>query len=430
MPPRGDAVVLCCAVVAEQRDLDIVVFGASGFVGRLVAGYLADHAPDGVRLGLAGRSQERLAAVRSDLGPRASSWPLITADSGDPRSLNELAARTRVVATTVGPYRRNGLQLVEACTNARTHYADLTGEIAFMRDSIDTYHDAAARTGVRIVHACGFDSIPSDLGVLLLHNAAQTDGSGDLEDTTLVVSALKGSLSGGTIASMKGQLEEVRAEPRLRRLVADPYALSPDRAEEPALGDERDLMTVRRDDDLGMWVGPFVMAGANTRVVRRSNALQGWEYGRGFRYREVTGFGTGVSAPLKGAAMAAGLAGLVAGLTFGPSRAVLDRLLPAPGEGPNERARKAGHFRIDIHARTSNGTRYISRVAARGDPGYAATSVMLGEAALCLAGDEDRLPDRAGVLTPATAMGMRLVERLQAAGMTLRVQRASSPPSG
>jgi short subunit dehydrogenase-like uncharacterized protein len=290
-----------------------------------------------------------------------------------------------------------------------------------MRESIDTCHDEAARGGVRIVHACGFDSIPSDLGVLLLHDAAEADGAGDLEETTLVVSALKGSLSGGTIDSMKVQLQEARADARIRRLVADPYALSPDRAEEPALGDERDLMTVRRDKDLGLWVGPFLLAGSNTRVVRRSNALQGWAYGRRFRYREVTGYGSGALAPLKGAGMAATVGGLAAGLSFGPSRAVLGRMLPAPGEGPSEKARQAGSFRIEIHARTSNGARYIGRVSASGDPGYAATSLMLGEAAMCLAGDE--LPARTGVLTPATAMGARLVERLRAAGMTLSVQR-------
>jgi short subunit dehydrogenase-like uncharacterized protein len=408
--------------VTEQRDLDVVVFGATGFVGRLVAAYLAGHDPDGVRIGLAGRSRERLAALRSSLGPAAASWPLIEARSDDRASLDVLAARTRVVATTVGPYRRLGMPLVLACIEAGTHYADLTGEVAFMRDTIDTCHDEAVRRGVRIVHACGFDSIPSDLGVLLLHDVVHRDGAGDLEDTTLVVSALKGSLSGGTIDSMRVQLDEVRAEPRVRRLVADPYALSPDRAEEPALGDERDLMTVRRDRGLGLWVGPFIMAGSNTRVVRRSNALQGWAYGRRFRYREVTGFGSGPMGPIKGAGMAGMVVGLGAGLSFGPSRALLGRVLPAPGEGPNEQSRRAGYFRMDIHAQTSSVARYISHVAATGDPGYAATSVMLGEAAMCLARDE--LPDRGGVLTPATAMGMRLVERLRAAGMTLSVQRA------
>jgi short subunit dehydrogenase-like uncharacterized protein len=410
--------------VTEQRDLDVVVFGATGFVGRLVAAYLAGHSPDGVRIGLAGRSQERLAAIRSGLGPAAASWPLIEASSDDRASLEALAACTRVVATTVGPYRRLGMPLVQACVEVGTHYADLTGEVAFMRDTIDTCHDEAVRRGVRIVHACGFDSIPSDLGALLLSDAVHRDGAGDLEDTTFVVSALKGGMSGGTVDSMRVQMEEVRAEPRVRRLIADPYALSPDRAEEPDLGDERDLMAVRRDKDLGLWIGPFLLAGANTRVVRRSNALQGWAYGRRFKYREVTGYGSGPMAPLKGAGMAGVVGGLAAGLSFGPSRAVLGRVLPSPGEGPSEKARQAGFFRIDIHTRTSGGARYIGHVAAKGDPGYAATSMMLGEAAMSLAGDE--LPARGGVLTPATAMGTRLVERLRGAGMTFSVTRGAS----
>jgi short subunit dehydrogenase-like uncharacterized protein len=173
-----------------------------------------------------------------------------------------------------------------------------------------------------------------------------------------------------------------------------------------------------------MWVAPFLLAGSNTRVVRRSNALQGWAYGRRFRYREMTGHGNGVMGPIKGAAMVGMVGGLAAGLSFGPSRAVLGRVLPAPGEGPSEKARKAGFFRIEIHAQTSNGTRYIARVSASGDPGYAATSLMLGEAATCLV--RDPLPDRAGVLTPATAMGMALVERLRSAGMTLTVERAGA----
>ncbi len=408
-------------MAAEQRELDVVVFGATGFVGRLVAEYLSRAAPDGLRVGLAGRSLDRLAAVRSGLGPKAAAWPLIEADSSDVSSLNGLVARTRVVATTVGPYRRLGMPLVRACVEAGTHYADLTGEVAFMRESIDTCHDEAARRGVRIVHACGFDSIPSDLGVLVLHDAVKADGAGDLEDTTLVIAALKGGMSGGTIDSMRVQVQEVRADPQIRRLVADPYALSPDRAEEPSLGDERDLMTVRHDSALGMWIGPFLLAGANTRVVRRSNAVQGWAYGRRFRYREVTGFGSGVMAPIKGSAMASTVLGLSAGMSFAPSRAVLGRVLPSPGEGPSAKSRDAGYFRIAIHAMTSSGARYVARVAASGDPGYAATSMMLGEAAMSLARDE--LPARAGVLTPATAMGMQLVARLRAVGMTLNIAR-------
>ena len=408
---------------AADRELDVVVFGATGFVGRLVASYLAGHAPDGVRIGLAGRSAERLEQTRSRLGPAASQWPLLVADSADPDSIEAMARATRVVATTVGPYRRLGMPLVEACARAGTHYADLSGEVLFLRESIDRCHDLAAGTGTRIVHCCGFDSIPSDLGVLLLHEAARADDAGDLEDTTLVLTAMKGGVSGGTLASGMGQWKEMATSAESRRVVQDPYALSPDRPGEPLLGDQHDLEWARYDPDLGIWISPFVMAGLNTRVVRRSNALQNWAYGRRFRYREVTGFGAGRVAAVPATALAAGLKSLTAGMAFGPARALASRLLPVLGEGPSEKARRTGFFRMEIHARTSAGARYVGKVEASGDPGYAATSVMLGESALCLAIDRDRLPDRAGVLTPATAMGGALAERLRSAGQILAVSR-------
>ncbi len=409
--------------MSGDRELDVVVFGATGFAGRLVAGYLAGHAPGGVRVGLAGRSAQRLADVRERLGAAVSAWPLLAADSADPVSVAALARAARVVVSTVGPYRGRGLALVEACAAAGTDYADLAGEVLFIRDSIDRCHDSAVSAGARIVHCCGFDSVPSDLGALLLHHAARGDDAGDLQDTTLVVTALKGGISGGTLTSMMGQQDEVRASTERRRVVRDPYALSPDRAAEPGLGDERDLDWVSYDSDLRMWVGPCVMAGINTRVVRRSNALQGWAYGRRFRYREVTGFGAGPAAPMLGAAASAALKAAEAGLAFGPSRAVLGKLLPAPGQGPGEKTRRTGLFRLQIHTRTTAGVRYLGTIQAQGDPGYAATSVMLGESALCLALDRDRLPDRAGVLTPATAMGTALAGRLRSAGHTLATRQ-------
>jgi short subunit dehydrogenase-like uncharacterized protein len=406
--------------MASPRDLDVVLFGATGFVGKLTADYLTRAAPDGARVGLAGRSQAKLERTREELGARAANWPLIVADSGDAGALAELAGRTTAVATTVGPYRRYGMGLVEACAAAGTHYADLTGETLFMRETIDRF-DAVARTsGARIVHTCGFDSIPSDIGVLVLHEAA-----GELEDTTLVVRRIKGGVSGGTLASLKGTVDDVKKDRSLAKVLADPYALSPDRDAEPRLGDEADLRGAEHSEELGTWLGPFVMASVNTRVVRRSNALQGWAYGRRFRYREVMAFGAGLAGRAKALGMGGGMAALAVGFALPPSRFVLDRVLPAPGEGPKEELVRQGFFVIEIHARTPAGGRCVCRVEAQGDPGYGATCVMLGEAALCLGLDGDRLPDRAGVLTPATAMGTTLADRLRAAGQTFEVSSAS-----
>jgi short subunit dehydrogenase-like uncharacterized protein len=410
----------------DDRELDLILLGATGFVGRLTAGYLAEHAPPGLRIGLAGRSERRLAEVRAGLGTAAQEWPLIVADSTDPQDAQSLARMAGAIATTVGPYRRLGLPLAQACAEAGTDYADLTGEVLFIRDTIDSCHQAAVRTGARIVHSCGFDSVPSDLGVLLAHDAAAADGAGDLEDTTLVVTALRGGISGGTLASGLGQFDDMRASTGNRRIVTDPYALSPDRAAEPSLGDERELSWVRYDPGLAQWTGPFMMAGFNSRIVRRSNALLGWAYGRRFRYREVTGFGTGRAAYARAMAVTAGFTALMAGVALPQSRALLRPLLPKPGEGPREKTRRMGFFRLQVHARTSSGARYLTKVEAHGDPGYAATSVMLGESTLCLALDRDRLPDRAGILTPATAMGVTLADRLRAAGQTYGARRVTA----
>lgn len=402
------------------REFDVVVFGSSGFVGRLVAGHLARRAPPGLRVALAGRDRGRIAAVRDSLGAAAADWPILVADAADGAALGDVAARAGVVATTVGPYAKFGLPLVGACAAAGTDYADLTGEVWFVRRSIDAFHAAAAASGARIVHACGFDSIPSDLGVLLAWRRAQADGAGPLGDTTLVLRKAKGGFSGGTIDSLRHQLRMEAADPAVARLVRDPHALCPDRAAEPAVAPrsfEADLAWPRRDPRLGQWVGPFVMAPFNTRVVRRSHALLEHVYGPRFRYREVVGLGGSATAPLKGALVSAALGGLVAGLRFAPTRLLLDRLLPRPGEGPDRAARENGMFALDVVAETASGARYGTRVAARCDPGYAATAIMLGESALALALDHERLPDRAGVLTPAVALGEVLAERLRAAGM-------------
>ncbi|WP_323132336.1 saccharopine dehydrogenase family protein [Kineococcus indalonis] len=401
------------------RELDVVLFGASGFVGRLTAAHLAEHAPPGTRVGLAGRSPQRLQRVREELGPAAADWPLLGADSGDEASLRRLAGAARVVVTTVGPYLRHGLPLVRACAEAGTHCADLTGEVLFARRSADAFHATARGSGARVVHSCGFDSVPSDLSVLLAHERAAADGAGPLTEATLEVRSARGGVSGGTVDSLRLQLDTARADPAARRLLADPYALSPERAAEPDLGPQRDVFTPHRRAGDGAWAAPFVMAPCNTRVVRRSNALLGHAYGPRLRYREVVAL-TGPAAPVGAFAVTGVLAALAGALSLRPARPLVDRLLPAPGSGPGERTRRSGRFRVELDARTGQGRRYRTTVAAQGDPGYAATAVMLGESALALALDGEHLPDAAGVLTPATGIGTVLADRLRARGFTLR----------
>lgn len=403
-----------------MTDHDLAVYGATGFVGTLLAAYLAEHAPPTLRVALAGRSREKLAAVRAGLPAAGRDWPLVVADSADAGSLAALAGSTRVLATTVGPYARYGLPVVEACARAGTGYADLTGELLFVRAVLDRYDAVARGSGARIVHSCGYDSVPSDLATLLLHRAAAADGAGGLTDVRLVAFA-RGGFSGGTIDSMRGHLDELRADRAHRRIAADPYALSPDRAAEPDTRQPRDAGPPARTPE--GWTAPFLMAGYNTRIVRRSNALQGWAYGRGLSYGEVMGCGRGPVGAATATGVTAGLAAFVGAMSLPPTRAVLDRLLPSPGSGPDEQARSKGWFRMVVDAGTESGRRYRAVAAGPGDPGYAATAVMLGESALALALDD--LPDRAGSLTPATAFGEVLVDRLRAAGHTYEVTPVS-----
>lgn len=430
----------------QARDFDIVLVGATGFVGRLTAGHLSEHAPEGTRIALAGRSRVRLDALAAELGGAAASWPRIVIDVSDPAACADLAARTKVLVTTVGPYAIHGGELVKACALAGTHYADLTGEVLFVRDSAEAFHDVAQRTGARIVHSCGFDSIPSDLGVWETARVAADEGAGTLTDTVLFVRSLKGGLSGGTIDSMRRQAIAARESLEDRRAIADPYGLSPERAAEPTKADRADSappappvsragrvrsvtkrlgsrLPVRRTED-GHWTGPFVMATFNTRIVRRSNALLGWQYGRAFRYHEVTDFGSSVSSPLRATGLTAGLLGIVAGLSYSPTRKVVDRFLPAPGEGPDEQTRVNGRFTLEVVAGTTSGSKYATKVAADADPGYNGTAIMLGQSALCLALDD--LDSEGGVLTPAVAMAAPLIERLRTRGFTISTRRCPS----
>lgn len=341
---------------SAQREFDIVLYSATGFSGMLTAQHLAQRDTN-ARIALAGRSPQRLRAVRDKLGPLASDWPLVVADASQPATLEEMATRAQVILTTVGPYTRYGLPLVAACAKAGTDYADLTGELMFCRNSIDLYHKQAADTGARIVLACGFDSIPSDLNVHHLYRRAAEDGTGELAETNLVLRSFSQRWApGGSVATYSEAMRTASSDPEAYRLVNDPYTLTTDRSAEPDLGPQPDF-SMRRGRDLapelaGFWTGAFVQGPFNTRIVRRSNALQDWAYGKQFRYSETMSLGRSFAAPIASAAVTGVIAG---GIGLGnkyfsrlPQRA-LERVTPKPGTGPSQ---KAGNAAITAVRRT------------------------------------------------------------------------------
>jgi short subunit dehydrogenase-like uncharacterized protein len=405
----------------SEREFDLIVFGATGFTGTLVADYLLErygHRND-LRWAIAGRSQEKLDALKVELGEDAATLETIVVDSADGPALAAMARRTRVVITTVGPYALYGSALVAACVEAGTNYCDLAGEVQWIRKMIDRHHARAEETGARIVHCCGFDSIPMDMGVYFLQQEAQRRHGAFCASIALFVKATRGSASGGTLASMINIVREAREDRNVARILANPYALNPEGEREGP--DGRDQQNAAYDEDAGCWTAPFVMAGVNTRVVRRSHALAGYPYGKEFRYREAVMTGKGPGGWLKGSGMTLALGGLVLGISLSPTRRLLQKFfLPSPGEGPGPEAREAGFFNLMQVGKLPDGTVMRTRITGDRDPGYGSTSKMLAESAVCLAKDE--LPSRGGVLTPATAMGDALLRRLRDnAGLTFDV---------
>lgn len=415
------------------QEVDILLVGAAGFVGRLTAEYLARAAPAGTRVALTGRDPDRLAAVRDSLPSPGRDWPIVTLDLTDTAQVERVVAASRVVVSTAGPYLRLGLPLVVACASAGVHYADLTGEVLFVYRSIEQADRLARASGARIVHSCGFDSVPSDLGMWLTATTAAKAGDGPIASARLHVRAARGGLSGGTIDSMRQVMIEAAGSAGARRILSDPHALTDSpghRASDSAApldpGAWRLPGGLRRGGRSGIWAAPFPMAGVNTAIVQRSNALlaeRGDGYGDGLRYHEVMDTGRGLRGALRAGGIAAGLGVTAAGLAFPPTRALLDRVLPRPGEGPSETSMDAGLFRMRIEARTSTGARYRTDVGADLDPGYRGTAVMLGQSALALAAGEGTT--HGGVQTPAAAIGPALVDRLLAEDFTFSCTRAA-----
>ena len=404
-------------------SLDVVAFGATSFVGKILCHYLLEEFGTHGKLkwAAAGRSKAKLEELRDSLGAEARTLPLVVADAADAPALRKLCASTRVVVSTVGPYALHGEPLVKACAESGTDYCDLTGEVQWIRRMVQRYEATARKSGARIVHCCGFDSIPSDLGVHFLQGQARSRLGAPCTRVKMRVKVMRGGFSGGTVASLMNVIKEARADPALRKELADPYSLCPPGGSQKPRQPE--VRSAEFDADFGAWVAPFVMSAINTRIVHRTNALSERAYGADFLYDEATLMGPGPEGWLAANAMVAGLAGFMLAGAIGPLRLALARfVLPKPGEGPSPEAQRKGSFDLRFFGTTADGRRIRTKVTGDRDPGYGSTGKMLGQAAACLALDVDKAATPGGFWTPATIFGDRLIRRLtDHAGLTFEL---------
>ena len=369
---------------------------------------------------MAGRSRGKLERVRQALGAGAGDIPLLLANADDETALTTMCQQTRVVISTVGPYALYGSELVRICAETGTDYCDLTGEVQWIRRMIDANEAAAKRSGARIVHCCGFDSVPSDLGLRFFQQEAQNRFGTPLERVKMRVKAARGGFSGGTVASLMNVVKEAKQDPALRKQLANPHLLCPPDAQRGAR--QPNVTFAEYDEDARSWVAPFVMAAINTRVVHRSNAIAGFPYGREFTYDEAMMTGISSKGRVMAMSVSLGLAGFMAASVLPPSRWVLERfVVPKPGEGPTPKEQEQGFFDIRFYGQSPDGELLITKVTGDRDPGYGSTGKMLGEAGACLALD---IPENAagGFWTPATLLGDAFAERLREhAGLTFEV---------
>jgi len=403
------------------KKYDVIIWGATGFTGRLVAEYINKKYGVGqsVKWAMAGRNMDKMAKVANEMG--ITGVDFIQADSHDRVSLDAMCAQATVICTTVGPYAKYGTELVESCIANGADYCDLTGEVQWMRKMIDEHQEEAKANGVRIVHTCGFDSIPSDMGVYFLQREAMERLGQYCDQVKLRVKAFKGGLSGGTYASLSYVMEQAQEDRNVYKTLTNPYGLNP--VGEQTGPDKQDLRSVVKDEDLNVHIGPFIMAGINTKVVRRSNALRAYPFGKDFLYDEAVITGKGLGGKLKGYGMLAGLGVLMAGKPGSIMKKLVDKTQPKPGEGPNQEQREKGFYNIILLGKIDEKVVLKATVTGDRDPGYGSTSKMLAESAICLALDKDKTPKTSGMLTPSVAMGDLLLERLEAdAGLTFTIE--------
>ncbi|MDG2457234.1 MAG: saccharopine dehydrogenase NADP-binding domain-containing protein [SAR86 cluster bacterium] len=387
--------------MSNENKFDVVIYGATGFTGKLIAEYMVSqygHNQD-VTWAMAGRNLEKLEQVRDEIKANHDT-PLLVVNSEDRSSLDSMAAQTKCVLTTVGPYQLYGSDLVAACAEGGTDYVDLTGEPGWMYEMIQQNEESAKKTGSRIVFSCGFDSIPFDLGVLYVQDAAKEKFGKPAPHVRGRVRAMHGEFSGGTVASLTATMSTLREKPELIKVLANPFSLSGNFKGPEQLDDSRALF----DEKLEMWIAPFIMASINTKNIHRSNALMGHAYGEDFRYDEMSIAGSGDEGKARAEFMA----------TLNP---LVGDDMPAPGEGPSKESRENGNFNVLFCADMPNGETLNATVTGDMDPGYGSTSKMIAESAVCLV--KDCLELEGGIYTPAPSMGKKLITRLVAnAGLT------------
>ena len=398
----------------ESKDFDIIIWGATGFTGRLVAEYIfKNYSSEKLNWAIAGRDKKKLINVRDKIADE--NIPIIIADSFDEMSLTKMTQKTKVICSTVGPYSKYGSLLVKSCIKTNTHYCDLAGEAQWIRKIVDTYHQEAKNKKIRIVNSCGFDSIPSDMGVYFIHKNLP-DVNIKLDNISMRLSGFKGSLSGGTYASMNNIITEASKDSLIRKILTNPYGLNPEGQRSGP--DKRDLNKVKYDEDSKSWIAPFMMAGINTKIVRRSNALSNYSYGKNFTYDESVMTGDGFKGRIKAIISVLPLIFLSA-KPGSLLKRIFNYFTPKPGQGPNENERENGYYSMRFYIRYNDKSRALVRVTGDRDPGYGSTSKMLAESAICLS--KDSLKDTYGIITPSIAMGDQILDRLQAkAGLTFK----------
>ena len=418
----------------DKRAYTVVLYGATSFVGQITAHYLAqflteqkpnEDASHSVTWAIAGRDEDKLKKLQDEIvskqGNKADKVAIIIANSNDEASLDAMTKQTQVLISTVGPYLKYGEPLIKSCAQNGTDYVDLTGEAIFIKDMLDKYQDTAKQSGARIVNSCGFDSIPSDLGVYFTQQQAQDKFNQTCETIHMRVKAAKGGVSGGTIASMGTIFEEVGEDKARRKQVANPYLLNDD-TDAPTTR-QKNISKPEYDDDHKRWLAPFVMAVINTRIVHRTNQLLSYEYGREFKYDEAMWMQDGVKGKLMSYGLSAGLLGFASAMMFKPSRELLSKhVLPKSGSGPSKSEQENGFFDIRFFGTTAKQDTINTKVTGDRDPGYGSTSRMLAQSALCLAQDISQEDVAGGFWTPATAMGDKLIQRLEEhAGLSFEI---------